>query len=204
MAQGDAADTVAQIFRANDPASPTPAADEDGVIVFFADFGLAAYTPDGKDRWTLPLGPFKNFYGMAASPILTGDMLVLVCDQQEGSFLLAVDRKTGRQRWKTAREGAIIGWATPMVFRPAGGTGPAQLIVLGSTRLDSYSLDTGERRWWMPLGSGGALGTAVASGETLFVSTLSSSEPLMPTFDSVLQQYDKNTRSSALPSGVPR
>jgi outer membrane protein assembly factor BamB len=182
-----------KIFHANDPASPTPAADEDGVIVFFGDFGLAAYTPDGTDRWTLPLGPFKNFYGMAASPILTGDMLVLVCDQQEGSFLLAVDRKTGRQRWKTAREGTTIGWATPMVFRPAGGTGPAQLIVLGSTRLDSYSLDTGERRWWMPLGSGGALGTAVASGETLFVSTLSSSEPLMPTFGAVLQQYDKNT-----------
>jgi hypothetical protein len=47
-------------FHANDPASPTAAADEDGVVVFFADFGLAAYTPEGKDRWTLPLGPFKS------------------------------------------------------------------------------------------------------------------------------------------------
>ena len=44
-----------------------------GVVVFFADFGLVAYTPDGKDRWTLPLGPFKNFYGMAGSPIIAGD-----------------------------------------------------------------------------------------------------------------------------------
>jgi outer membrane protein assembly factor BamB len=130
------------IFRANDPASPTPVADENGVIVFFAEFGLVAYSADGKDRWTAPLGPFKNFYGMAASPILAGGMLVQVIDQQSGSFLLAVDRKTGQQRWKTERAAADIGWATPMVFRPS--EGPAQLIVLGSARLDSYYLDTGE------------------------------------------------------------
>jgi len=57
-----------KIYPANDPASPTPAADESGVVAFFPDFGLAAYTPEGKERWTLPLGPFKNFFGMAASP----------------------------------------------------------------------------------------------------------------------------------------
>jgi outer membrane protein assembly factor BamB len=179
-----------QIFRANDPASPTPVADENGVVVFFADFGLAAYTPDGKDRWTLPLGPFKNFYGMAASPIVAGNLLIMVCDQQSGSFLLALDRKTGRQRWRTDRVAATIGWATPMVYRPV--SGPAQLIVLGSTRLDSYYLDTGEPLWWMPLASGGAVGTPVATSDTVLVATLASSEPWMPTFDSVLATYDKD------------
>jgi outer membrane protein assembly factor BamB len=177
------------IFRANDPASPTPAADENGVVVFFAEFGLAAYSADGKDRWTVPLGPFKNFYGMAASPILVGGLLVQVVDQQSGSFLLALDRNTGRQRWKTARM-SDIGWATPMVFRPS--QGPAQLIVLGSTRLDSYYLETGEQTWWMPIASGGSLGTPVSMGGTLLVSTLSSSEPMMPAFSSVLTMYDKN------------
>jgi outer membrane protein assembly factor BamB len=179
-----------EAFHANDPASPTPAADDDGVVVFFAEFGLVAYTADGKDRWTAPLGPFKNFYGMAASPIVVGDMVVQVCDQQSGSFLLAVDRKTGRQVWKTQRDAAVIGWATPMVYRPADG--PAQLIVLGSTRLDGYYLATGEPRWWMPLASGGALGIPVAEGGTLLVSTLASSEPWMPTFASALAMYDKD------------
>ena len=178
------------IFRANDPASPTPAADENGVVAFFAEFGMVAYTAEGKDRWSLPLGPFKNFYGMAASPILAGDMVVQVCDQQKGSFLLAVDRKTGRQLWKTERPAADIGWATPMVLHPP--EGPAQLIVLGSTRLDAYYLNTGEPLWWMPVGSGGALGTPVASGGTLLVSTLSSSEPMLPTFASALTMYDKD------------
>ena len=179
-----------KIYSANDPASPTPAADENGVVVFFPDFGLAAYTPAGKEQWTLPLGPFKNFYGMAASPILAGDLLVLVCDQQSGSFMIALDRKTGRQRWKTERAGATVGWATPMVFRPA--QGPAQLIVLGSTRLDSYYLDTGEPRWWMTVGTMGALGTPVATGDTLLVSTLSTAEPWMPAFETVLEKYDKD------------
>jgi outer membrane protein assembly factor BamB len=179
-----------EIFRANDPASPTPAADESGVVVFLPEFGLAAYTREGKDLWTLPLGPFKNFYGMAASPILAGDLLILVCDQQKGSFVLAVERKTGHQRWRTERPSLDVGWATPMVFRPSDG--PAQLIVLGSSRLDSYYLDTGESRWWMPIGTMGALGTPVASGSTLLVSTLSSSEPMLPAFETVLAMYDKD------------
>lgn len=49
-----------KIYAANDPASPTPAADESGVFVFFPDFGLAAYTPDGRQRWIHPLGPSKT------------------------------------------------------------------------------------------------------------------------------------------------
>jgi outer membrane protein assembly factor BamB len=180
-----------QAYRANDPASPTPAADEHGVVVFFADFGLAAYSPDGEPRWTLPLGPFENFYGMAASPILAGDLLVLVCDQNRASFLLGVDRKTGRVRWKTERAADSVGWATPMVFRHAVDT-PAQIIVLGSNRLASYSLETGEPRWFMPLASMGALGTAVSSGDTLFVSTVASNEPWVPAFEPMLKTYDKD------------
>lgn len=177
-----------KIYKANDPASPTPAADGDGVVVFFPDFGLVAYTRDGKDRWTVPLGPFKSFYGMAASPIVSGDVVLLVCDQQTGSYVVAVDRKTGTVRWKKERAGAVDAYATPMVFRPSGA--PAQLIVLGSTRLDSYALDTGDLRWSMPIGSGGAMGTVVASGDTLYLATSGTSEPWLPPYDTVLQKYD--------------
>ncbi len=193
-------------FHANDPASPTPAADEDGVVVFFEDFGLAAYTPEGKERWTLPLGPFKSFYGMAGSPILTGDLVVMLCDQRSGSFLIAVDRKTGAPRWRRERPQAVEGWATPIVFRPATGTSETQLIVLGSTRLEAYARETGEPRWWMPLGSSGSMGTPVVSGDTLFVSTLGSTEPSLPAFDGYLQTLDtnKDRRLSALEFSVDK
>jgi outer membrane protein assembly factor BamB len=177
-----------QIYKVNDPASPSPAADENGVIVFFPDVGLIAYTSEGKERWTVPLGPFKSFYGMAASPIVAGDLVVLVADQQSGSYVLAVDRKTGQQRWKQDRPGAVDGYATPMVFRRPGA--PTELVVLGSMSLDAYGLENGERRWWMPIGSSGAMGTVVANDDTLFVATSGSAEPFLPPFEVVLQKHD--------------
>ncbi len=70
-----------KIYKSNDPASPSPVADEAGVVAFFADFGLVAYANDGKEAWRHPLGPFRNFYGMAASPIIVGDTVILACDQ---------------------------------------------------------------------------------------------------------------------------
>ena len=171
------------------PASPTPAADEHGVVAFFADHGLVAYAPDGTERWTLPLGPFKNFYGMAGSPIIAGDNVILVCDQMTGSFMVALDRRTGRERWRRARPGVTVSWTTPMVFAPGGGAEP-QLVVLSSTRLDGYALATGEPRWWMPLSSQGAIGTAVAHGDTVIVATLGSNEPWMEPFESALKTFD--------------
>lgn len=181
---------VQAIYKANDPASPTPAADTSGVVAFFPDFGLVSYNNDGQVSWTSRLGPFKNFYGMAGSPIIDGGMVVLVCDQQSGSYIIALDRSTGRLRWKTARPGMMIGWSTPMVFRPDATR--AELIVLGSTRLDAYDLASGAQRWWLAVASDGAMGTPLAHGDTLMISTLGSSQPSMPTFASVLSQYDKD------------
>jgi len=178
-----------QIYKTNDPASPTPAADEHGVVVFFADVGLAAYAPDGTPQWTLPLGPFRNFYGMAGSPIIAGDAVILVCDQMSGSFMLALDRRTGRERWRRARPGSTVSWTTPMVFAPGGSADP-QLIVLSSTRLDGYTLATGEPRWWMPLSSQGAIGTAIAHGDMVIVATLAGAEPWMDPFESALAAFD--------------
>jgi outer membrane protein assembly factor BamB len=177
-------------YAANDPASPSPAADETGVYVFFPDFGLVAYNADGMERWRMPLGPFKNFYGMAASPILAGNTIIQVLDQQSGSSVLAVDRKSGKLKWTTERKGSTVGWATPMVYRPKGE--PPQLVVLGTTRVDGYYLDTGEPRWFLRQSSMGGLGTVVAEGDTLLLSTLSTAEPWIPVFDSMLKKYDKD------------
>jgi outer membrane protein assembly factor BamB len=181
---------VQTAYKANDPASPTPTADENGVVAFFAEFGLVSYNNDGQVRWTYPLGPFKNFYGMAGSPIIDAGMVVLVCDQQSKSFVIAIDRSSGRLRWKTDRPGISVGWSTPMVFRPDAAR--ADLIVLGTTRLDAYDLSSGVQRWWLPVASSGAVGTPVAHGDTLIISTLGSNEPMMTTFAAALSKYDKD------------
>jgi outer membrane protein assembly factor BamB len=179
-----------EIYKANDPASPTPAVDERGVISFFADFGLVAYGTDGQVLWSHLMGPFQNFYGMSASPIIADGLVVQLVDQLRGSYLLALDRATGQVRWKIDRPSATIGYATPTIFRPS--QGPAEIITIGSTRLDSYLLRTGAHRWWMPIGTAGSMGVALAQGDTVFVSTAGSNEPGLPQWASALAQYDKD------------
>ena len=125
------------------------------------------------------------------SPIIADGHVVQLVDQLRGSYLLALDRSTGEVRWKTDRPSATIGYATPTIFRPAQGR--AEIVTIGTTRLDSYLLGTGAHRWWTPIASGGSMGVALAQGDTLFVSTAGSNEPGLPQWVSALAQYDKDT-----------
>jgi outer membrane protein assembly factor BamB len=135
------------VDKRNHPASPTPAADGENVYVFFQDFGLISYDRHGRERWHVPLGPFNNAYGMASSPIVADDLVVLVCDQSTDSFMIAVDKDTGRLRWRVGRPEARTGHSTPIVYRLPNAS--AQLLVPGSFYLTAYSLATGERVWWV-------------------------------------------------------
>ncbi len=130
----------------NGPTSPSPVTDGQNVFVFFGDFGLLSYGPDGNERWRLPLGPFNNPNGHGSSPILADGRLVLICDQDTRSYLLAVDPANGRVIWKTMRPEYTRGYATPAIYR--GKNGP-ELIVPGSFEVASYALETGEKLWWV-------------------------------------------------------
>ncbi|HVL68617.1 MAG TPA: PQQ-binding-like beta-propeller repeat protein [Vicinamibacterales bacterium] len=187
-----------EMYRANDPASPTPAADGDGVVSFFAEYGLVAYAADGAVRWTHAMGPFVNFYGMSASPIIADGLVVQLIDQLKGSYLIALDRASGQVRWKVDRPEATIGYATPIVFRPPSGR--PELVAIGTTRLDSYDLETGAIRWWMPLGSSGSMGVALAQGDTLWMSTLGHDEPGLPAWRSALATFDADANGRLTPA----
>ena len=134
------------LHEKNSPAASTPTTDGRNVFVFFPDFGLLSYGPDGQERWRLPLGPFSIPNGFGSSPILAGGWLVLQVDQDRGSYVMAVDPADGTVRWRTERPEATHGYSTPVVFAPEAG--PEQLILAGSYVLTSYALETGERRWW--------------------------------------------------------
>ncbi len=131
--------------KRNSPASPTPASNGKSVFVFMPDYGLLAYGTDGAELWRVPLGPFDNGYGMGASPILAGDKVILVCDQNRGSYAAAFDQATGKERWRTKRPEALTGHSTPVVYQPP--QGPAQIIAPGSFRMDTYSEETGQIVW---------------------------------------------------------
>ena len=140
-------DRAEELDPRNNPASPSPVTDGTSVFAFFPDFGLIAYDVDGNEKWRMRLGPFKNIYGMGASPVLVDDKVILVCDHNVGSFIIAVGKEDGRVRWRTERPEAKSGHSTPVVYRPPAG--PTQVVVAGSFFLTGYSADSGEKLWWV-------------------------------------------------------
>ena len=172
------------IYKANDAASPSPVSDGKNVFVFFAELGLISYGPDGKERWRVPLGPFNSFYGMGGSPVLHGNTLVMVCDQRTGSFIITVDARDGKVLWNKSRPN-FEAYATPAIHKP--GNGPAQVIVLGSQSVDAYSLDKGERLWWVTKIGTYPKGVPVLGTDMVYVTADGGDEPFLPPFEETLK-----------------
>lgn len=177
---------AAEIYKANDPASPTPVTDGTNVYAFFADLGLVSYGPDGNERWRVPLGPFNSFYGVANSPILVGDAVIQLVDARTDPILTAVHASTGRTLWTVKRPTTVEGFSTPVVHTPE--RGPPEILVLGSHRLDAYSAENGETLWWT--GGLGYLpkGVPVVGRGFVVVSTSGSERPSFPPYSEVLQK----------------
>jgi outer membrane protein assembly factor BamB len=182
------------VDKRNNPASPSPAVEENGVYVFFPDYGLIGYDRTGKELWTLPLGPFKNIYGMGASPVIVGDLVVLVCDQSLDSFIIGVEKRTGKIRWKTERPEAKSGHSTPIVWRAPDGKD--QVLVPGSFLLTAYDAASGKKVWWAGGLSFEMKSTPVIGGDTVYVNGYGSpvndpgNEVAVPAADEVWKTAD--------------
>lgn len=178
------------IFKGNDAASPTPVSDGTNVFVFFAELGLISYGPDGRERWRVPLGPFNSFYGLASSPVLGSETLVMMCEQRGNPFVVAVDTGTGRVRWKVSRSSPVEGYATPIIYSPADGE--PQVLVFGSHALEAYSLKTGDRLWWVRGVGYAPKGVPVLGSDLVYVSAPGGDAPVFPPFEEGLKQFDAN------------
>ena len=137
---------LTEVDSRNNAASPSVAATGDGVYAFFPDLGLIGYDEEGREHWRQPLGPFDNFYGMGASPILAGDAVVLVLDQNLNSEIIAFDRKSGEILWRTPRPEATSGHSTPVLRETGQGL---EILAPGSFLLTAYGADDGKARWWV-------------------------------------------------------
>lgn len=183
-----------EIYHLNGSATPSPVTDGANVFAFFPELGLVSFDPQGKERWRLALGPFDNFYGMSSSPILAGDALVLLCDQEGGSFLLAVDTATGKERWRTARTGMVESWTTPVLFPSADA--PESVLVLGTWFVAAYSLETGAELWrqgglgYAPVCSPVLWERAVPEPPLLFAGVHEQAEHPFPGFETLLADLD--------------
>jgi outer membrane protein assembly factor BamB len=138
-------------------ASNSAVTDGEHVFVSFGSRGLYCLDMDGKLRWQKDLGDMrtKHGHGEGASPVLHGDTLVVNWDHEGESFVVALDKRTGKQRWKVSRD-ELTSWSTPLVVEHDG---KVQVIIAATKRVRSYDLTNGEVLWEC----GGLSGNVVAS-----------------------------------------
>jgi outer membrane protein assembly factor BamB len=134
-------------------AACTPATDGQHVVAWFANAGLVCYDFAGKQLWHKQLGEFDLDLGLATSPIIHRDRVILVCDHDGDrftsfdSFLIALDVKTGKEVWKTERRGLFRSWSTPILVPR---NDKLELVVNAQEELRGYDPETGKQLWRLP------------------------------------------------------
>ena len=126
-------------------ASPSPVTDGEVLCAFFGSAGLYCYDLEGQPLWDVDFGDMeiRMGFGEGTSPVLHGDLIIVNWDHQGQSFITAMDKRTGRERWRTDRD-EITSWATPLVIEHDGRT---QVITSATNRVRSYSAETGALLW---------------------------------------------------------
>ena len=132
-------------------ASSTPATDGRVLVAYFGSQGLYAYDLDGKPLWNRDLGRLdvgaydapEYEWGTASSPILYDGRVIVQCDQQKGSFIIALNSRSGETLWRTGRD-ELPSWGTPAVFP---GKARAELVTNGSNFIRGYDPATGKELW---------------------------------------------------------
>jgi outer membrane protein assembly factor BamB len=137
------------VHQKHNLASPSPVTDGELVYAWFGNGQIVALSLDGKLAWQRHLGreisPFDIEWGHGSSPTLYRDTLILLCDHIPASYLLAVDKKTGKDKWKVDRGKGVRSYSTPAVVRGPSGD---ELIVNASERIDAYDPATGKHLWY--------------------------------------------------------
>ncbi|MCI0683574.1 MAG: PQQ-like beta-propeller repeat protein [Gemmataceae bacterium] len=147
-------------------ASASPVTDGALVIASFGSYGLYCLDTTGKLLWQKQLGEMhtKHGHGEGSSPVLHGDTVVVNWDHEEQSFLVALDKRTGRQLWRVGRA-EDSSWSTPIVVEHGG---RAQVIVPGTNRLRGYDLASGAVLWECGGLSSNIVASPVAAGGVVY------------------------------------
>ena len=134
----------------NSFASPTPVIDGERVYVHFGAYGTACLTQSGEIVWKTRLEYDNGQHGTGGSPIVYEDLLIISCDGNDVQFVVALDKLTGKVKWKKSREG-YQAYTTPLVVSLPGGD---QLISPGALRAVAYEPRSGKELWQVRYGEG--------------------------------------------------
>ncbi len=126
-------------------ASNSPVTDGKHLYAFFGSRGLYKYDLNGKLIWEKQFPPMRMRlqFGEGSATVLDGDTLFLKFDQEEGSYMLALDKHTGKEIWRATRD-EVSSWSAPLVVTH---NGARQVVVSASTKVRSYDPATGKLIW---------------------------------------------------------
>jgi outer membrane protein assembly factor BamB len=141
--------TFPQLHEKHNLATPTPVTDGKFVFALFGTGQVVALDMNGKQVWTRHLGteyaPFVIPWGHGGSPVLYKGSLLILCDHPGKSYLLALDKNSGKEQWKVDRGKERISHATPLIVSSSDRN---ELIINSSERVDAYNPDNGELLWY--------------------------------------------------------
>jgi outer membrane protein assembly factor BamB len=126
---------------------------------------------------------------------LADGKVLMICDQESGSFFVAVGQEDGKVKWRVERPEFTRGFATPVLYKPR--EGPLQVLVSGSLQLTAYSVETGKEVWWVTGLTWQMKSTPVMSQDTIYVhgwagGSDEGQQEKIPPFEEVLKQLDTN------------
>lgn len=152
----------------NSYASETPVTDGERIFVSFGNIGVFCYDLDGTLLWSRKAEamPMRNGWGTASSPVLHNGRLYMVNDNDQQSFVTAIDTKTGNTQWRVARDEGS-NWSTPFVWQHSGRT---ELVTTGTQKVRSYALD-GTPLWELRGMSSIVIPTPFSAHDLLFISS---------------------------------
>ena len=148
-------------------ASASPVTDGKHLIVSFGSFGLYGYDLKGKLLWEKDLGDMRtrNSFGEGSSPALDGNTVVVLWDHEGDDFIVALDKRDGRELWRQTRD-EPTGWCTPLIVSHGG---RKQVIVNGTHKIRSYDLKDGKLLWECAGQTVNAIPSAVSAGDRVFL-----------------------------------
>ncbi len=131
-------------------ASPSPITDGEHIFAFFGSGDLFCLDFDGRLIWQRSLaseyGVFENRFAASSSPLLFLDTVVLQCDHYGASYILAIDKRSGANRWKTDRPEVWLSWSSPVCVAVPN-RDEHELILCGSEKIDAFDPHDGSSLW---------------------------------------------------------
>jgi outer membrane protein assembly factor BamB len=131
-------------------ATPAPVTDGESIFAFFGTGDVFSLDMAGNLNWQRSLateyGEFENRFGASSCPLLFDDAVILQCDHYGASYLVAIDKQTGANRWKADRPECWLSWSSPQLV-PIDDGQRHELVVSGSHKVDGFDPTNGEKLW---------------------------------------------------------